>query len=53
MRMSWLVPMALLALLRAGGAAKDWPVYGGDAGGKRFSALRQITRDNVNTLRVA
>src|SRR5690349_10534024 len=53
MRISWLVPIVLLTVLRAGETANDWPVYGGDAGGKRFSALRQVTRANVSTLRVA
>lgn len=31
----------------------DWPVYGGDAGGTRFSKLAQINRDNVKNLSVA
>jgi quinoprotein glucose dehydrogenase len=31
----------------------DWPVYGGDAGGARFSPLARITRDNVAKLVVA
>jgi quinoprotein glucose dehydrogenase len=30
-----------------------WPVWGGDAGGTRFSPLRDITRDNVERLQVA
>jgi len=30
-----------------------WPVWGGDAGGTRFSPLRDITRDNIDTLEVA
>src|SRR5438067_6607643 len=34
-------------------AAGDWPVYGHDAGGTRFSPLTQITRDNVTHLTVA
>jgi quinoprotein glucose dehydrogenase len=32
---------------------KDWPVYGGDAGGTRYSALKQITPQNVSRLKVA
>ena len=32
---------------------RDWPVYGGDAGGSRFSPLARITRDNVANLVVA
>jgi quinoprotein glucose dehydrogenase len=31
----------------------DWPFYGGDSGGQRFSAARQITPDNVRRLKVA
>ncbi len=33
--------------------ATDWPAYGGDAGGSRFSAIAQIDRSNVATLRNA
>ena len=31
----------------------EWPAYGGDAGGSKYSAAAQITRDNVRLLRVA
>ena len=31
----------------------DWPFYGGDAGGQRYSSASQITPDNVRQLRVA
>jgi quinoprotein glucose dehydrogenase len=34
-------------------SANDWASYGHDAGGGRFSALRQITPDNVSQLQVA
>lgn len=33
--------------------AQEWPVYGGDAGGTRYSTLKQINRANVATLREA
>ena len=33
--------------------AGDWPSYGRDAGGSRFSPLRQITLGNVGELREA
>ncbi|HLH17967.1 MAG TPA: pyrroloquinoline quinone-dependent dehydrogenase [Bryobacteraceae bacterium] len=33
--------------------AGDWPYYGHDAGGSRFSPLAQIDRKNVRRLRVA
>ncbi|HEY6331175.1 MAG TPA: pyrroloquinoline quinone-dependent dehydrogenase [Blastocatellia bacterium] len=34
-------------------SASEWPAYGRDAGGQRFSPLNQITRDNVKNLKVA
>jgi quinoprotein glucose dehydrogenase len=33
--------------------ADEWPSYGGDAGGMRYSPLTQINRDNVSRLKVA
>lgn len=36
-----------------GQPARDWPFYGGDPGGTRFSPLARITRDNVSKLAVA
>jgi quinoprotein glucose dehydrogenase len=33
--------------------ASDWPAYGRDSGGSRFSPLTQINRDNVKKLKVA
>jgi quinoprotein glucose dehydrogenase len=35
------------------GPIAEWPYYGGDAGGSRYSPLTQITKDNVAALRVA
>src|SRR2546430_4537584 len=43
----------LLALSTQTPAAGDWPVYGRDPGGTRYSPLTQITRDNVRHLTVA
>ncbi len=37
----------------AGGGGGDWPAYGRDAGGSRYSPLAQITRANVGRLRPA
>src|SRR5919106_498318 len=31
----------------------QWPAYGGDPGGTRYSTLDQVTRENVEDLRVA
>ena len=36
-----------------GNQADDWPVYGHDAGGMRYSPLTQINRENVAQLKVA
>src|SRR5579862_1829667 len=33
--------------------AKEWPTYGHDPGGMRFSPLKQITPENVGKLKVA
>jgi quinoprotein glucose dehydrogenase len=47
--------LALLLTCAIGVAAagQDWPTYGGDAGGTRYSTLKQITRENVSGLKVA
>ncbi|MGD1212820.1 MAG: pyrroloquinoline quinone-dependent dehydrogenase [Candidatus Acidiferrales bacterium] len=37
----------------ARGSGDDWPYYGHDAGGMRYSPLAQINRANVATLKVA
>src|SRR5262245_1390926 len=34
-------------------ATEGWPAYGGDAGGSRYSAANEITRENVKDLKVA
>ncbi|GAB3313517.1 quinoprotein glucose dehydrogenase [Larkinella ripae] len=34
-------------------SGQEWPAYGNDAGGMRFSPLKQITPDNVKQLQVA
>jgi len=35
-----------------GGPIADWPSYGNDPGGTRYSPLTQLTRENVGTLAV-
>jgi glucose dehydrogenase len=35
------------------GTTADWPYYGGDAGGTRYSPLTQIDRSNVGQLKTA
>lgn len=50
-----LASLALSATLANGQSqeAGDWPTYGGDEFGQRYSNLAQITRDNVTGLQVA
>src|SRR5216117_181866 len=45
-----MLTLLLVVSLQAPG---DWPVYGRDPGGTRFSPLAQITRQNVTQLQVA
>jgi quinoprotein glucose dehydrogenase len=49
--------LTILILLSAGAAQaaeeSDWPTYGRDPGGTRYSPLKQINRENVTALRVA
>lgn len=47
----WLAAGLLATAANAGSG--DWPSYGRDPGGTRFSPLTQITPDNVAQLRVA
>lgn len=37
----------------AGQTGADWPYFGGDQGGQKYSPLDQITLDNIDTLEVA
>jgi hypothetical protein len=47
----WAAVAALRALtFAAGAAAQEWPSYGGDPGGQRFSGATQITPENVGRL---
>jgi len=45
------LPLLSPALDAATPGPGDWPAYGGDAGGRRYSALDQIHRGNVGTLK--
>jgi len=44
---------AMLAASAPAQADSGWPVYGGDSGNTRYSALKQITAANVSRLKVA
>ncbi len=48
---SFVLPIALS--LTCWGQVADWPYYGGDAGGSRYSPLTQIDKGNVKQLKVA
>lgn len=53
-----LFPLASLLALAGGGKVEpgspvEWPSYGGDPGGSRYSPLAQINRSNVAQLKVA
>lgn len=56
---AWLSLLATLSLFSLASASAQepadtgWPYYGHDAGGMRFSPLKQINRDNVAKLKVA
>jgi quinoprotein glucose dehydrogenase len=45
--------VVVLSGLAAAAPGDDWPTYGHDAGGMRYSPLTQITPQNVSTLKVA
>src|SRR5262249_18917051 len=48
-----LVVMLMAAASPAQVANEEWPAYGRDSGGTRYSPLKQITRENVSQLKVA
>ncbi len=47
------VTMIVAGLTGFAQSSKDWPTYGHDAGGMRFSPLTQLTSKNVSQLKVA
>ncbi|MDP8980378.1 MAG: PQQ-binding-like beta-propeller repeat protein, partial [Acidobacteriota bacterium] len=51
---AWIeITIASLCVFECAGAGKDWRSYGGNAGGTRYSALKQINRSNVARLQLA
>src|SRR5262245_14345028 len=48
-----LLTVAVALAQRAPDLSKEWPTYGHDSGGQRFSPLTQITPANVANLKVA
>ena len=45
--------IVVLMLIACAASAQQWPSYGGDAGGSKYSALKQITKANVRSLKPA
>jgi len=48
-----LTSLALLLFSAPGAFSQEWPHYGGDPGGSKYSPLNQISRENVKHLKVA
>ncbi len=53
LRPNFLALFALILTTSLSARAQEWRHYGGDAGGTKYSALKQITRQNVAQLRPA
>jgi quinoprotein glucose dehydrogenase len=45
--------LTVAALVASLAPAQEWPAYGGDPGGTKYSSLKQINRANVTTLKPA
>jgi quinoprotein glucose dehydrogenase len=45
--------LLLLSISPSEYQTQEWPFYGGDAGGSKYSPLKQINRQNVTQLKVA
>lgn len=45
--------LLLLCFCAAEGRSQEWPCYGGDAGGSKYSELKQIHKGNVSRLKIA
>jgi quinoprotein glucose dehydrogenase len=52
-RLSTWLPLLFLIQASAPLQGQDWPVYGGDPGGMKYSPLTQINRSNVHRLELA
>ena len=53
MRRILALAVSLWLAIPTNAVAEGWPVYGGDAGGTQYSALDQITTENVDRLQLA
>jgi quinoprotein glucose dehydrogenase len=45
--------LASLAACQNNSGSRDWPAYGGNKAGNRYSSLQQINKDNVSQLQLA
>jgi quinoprotein glucose dehydrogenase len=43
----------VLSTAMAGAQTTDWPYYGGDQGGMKYSTLTQVNKQNVSQLKLA
>lgn len=53
MRLKLVLIITIVLVLQAARLRTDWPAYGGNSEGTRYSTLNQINRDNVSRLQVA
>jgi quinoprotein glucose dehydrogenase len=53
MKAKMLLAVLLYTAVGAAQHGQEWPIYGGDAGGMRYSPLVQVSRANVRNLQVA
>ena len=51
--LAFLLLVTVLGAQEGDSARRDWPAYGGDAEGTRYSPLTQINRSNVGQLKMA
>ena len=51
MRLAFVMGLAMPAIAQAQAGPVNWPAYGGDAGGTKYSQLDDINRDNIRELR--
>ena len=50
-RSTFLIGLICFFIICPKSLSQEWPHYGGDLGGRKYSILKQITRENVNQLR--
>jgi quinoprotein glucose dehydrogenase len=51
--MKTVIMLLLCAAVMPGADKNDWPAYGRDPGGQRYSPLKEINRGNVSNLKIA